>query len=243
MASVARFLLGRSSILVNIVQKYEPAINPLDLHFQNMLQTTDLSFSYPNGEPFNFPNLKVEPNEGLLVLGQSGKGKTTLLHLLAGLMSPKSGSIKIGETEFQSLSGSSKDRFRGENIGIVFQQSQFVKSISVLSNLKLARSLAGLKENTSLAESLLSELGIEARMHAKPSELSIGERQRASIARALVTEPKVVLADEPTSALDDENCEIVANLLQQTVTSRGAALIIVTHDQRLKNKFQNAITL
>ncbi|MGB1319139.1 MAG: ABC transporter ATP-binding protein, partial [Flavobacteriales bacterium] len=193
--------------------------------------------------PFNFPNLNVESNEVLLVLGQSGKGKTTLLHLLAGLMSPNSGSIKIGETEFQSLSGSSKDRFRGENIGIVFQQSQFVKSISVLSNLKLARSLAGLKENTSLAESLLSELGIEARMHAKPSELSIGERQRASIARALVTEPKVVLADEPTSALDDENCEIVANLLQQTVTSRGAALIIVTHDQRLKNKFQNAITL
>ncbi|MGB0368901.1 MAG: ABC transporter ATP-binding protein, partial [Flavobacteriales bacterium] len=167
----------------------------------------------------------------------------TLLHLLAGLMNPKNGSIKIGETEFQSLSGSSKDRFRGENIGIVFQQSQFVKSISVLSNLKLARSLAGLKENTSLAESLLGELGIEARMHAKPSELSIGERQRASIARALVTEPKVVLADEPTSALDDENCETVADLLQQTVTSRGAALVIVTHDQRLKNRFQNAITL
>jgi putative ABC transport system ATP-binding protein len=158
-------------------------------------------------------------------------------------MDPKSGSVKIGSTELKGLTASSKDRFRGENIGTVFQQTQFVKSISVLKNLQLARSLAGLKADDTLAESLLSELGIEKRMLAKPSELSIGERQRASIARALVTEPKVVLADEPTSALDDKNCSLVADLLLKAVTGHGAALVIVTHDQRLKDRFQNTITL
>ena len=109
--------------------------------------------------------------------------------------------------------------------------------------MRLARSLAGLKADDALAESLLSELGIKERMHAKPSELSVGERQRAGIARALVTKPKVVLADEPTSALDDENCQIVASLLEHTVKAHGAALIVVTHDQRLKDQFQNAIAL
>ena len=208
-----------------------------------MLETKSLSFSYPKGESFNFPDLSVGASDVLLILGQSGKGKTTLLHLLAGLMDPKSGTVKIGETVLEHLNASSKDRFRGENIGIVFQQAQFVKSISVLKNLQLARSLAGLKADDTLAESLLSELGIEKRMLAKPSELSIGERQRASIARALVTEPKVVLADEPTSALDDKNCSLVADLLLKAVTGHGAALVIVTHDQRLKDRFQNTITL
>jgi ABC-type lipoprotein export system ATPase subunit len=208
-----------------------------------MLETKELSFSYPKGESFSFPDLSVGASNVLLILGQSGKGKTTLLHLLAGLMDPKSGSVKIGSTELKGLTASSKDRFRGENIGTVFQQTQFVKSISVLKNLQLARSLAGLKADDTLAESLLSELGIEKRMRAKPSELSIGERQRASIARALVTEPKVVLADEPTSALDDKNCSLVADLLLKAVTGHGAALVIVTHDQRLKDRFQNTITL
>ena len=208
-----------------------------------MLETKSLSFSYPKGESFNFPDLSVGASDVLLILGQSGKGKTTLLHLLAGLMEPKSGTVKVGETALEDLSASSKDRFRGENVGIVCQQAQFVKSISVLKNLQLARSLAGLKADDTLAESLLSELGIEKGMHAKPSELSIGERQRASIARALVTEPKVVLADEPTSALDDQNCSLVADLLLKAVTGHGAALVIVTHDQRLKERFQNTITL
>lgn len=208
-----------------------------------MLETKGLSFSYPKGASFSFPNIKVETGDVLLVIGQSGKGKTTLLHLLAGLMSPVKGSVSIDSVAIESLNGSAKDKFRGENIGIVFQQAQFVKSVSVLQNLELARSLAGAKPNKQLAEGLLKELGIEQRMHAKPNELSIGERQRASIARALVTEPKVVLADEPTSALDDQNCAIVTDLLQKTVTGHGASLVVVTHDQRLKDRFPNAVTL
>ena len=208
-----------------------------------MLSTKDLSFNYPQGATFSFPNLNITEGQSLLVLGKSGSGKTTLLHLLAGLMNPADGLVEISGVNLVELNGSKRDKFRGENIGIVFQSAQFVHSITVFQNLSLARSLAGLSANNELAESLLNELGITHRMHAKPSDLSIGERQRASIARALVTNPKVVLADEPTSALDDENAALVANLLQRTVTGHGAALIVVTHDQRLKNRFQNSITL
>ena len=208
-----------------------------------MLTTKDLTFEYPQGVSFDFPDLSVGANDVLIVLGKSGSGKTTLLHLLAGLMNPKSGFVQISGTDLGTIAGAARDRFRGENIGIVFQSAQFLKSISVLQNLSLARSLAGLSPNEGFAKELLTELGIEKRMTARPNELSIGERQRASIARALVTNPKVVLADEPTSALDDENCELVANLLHKTVTGHGAALVIVTHDKRLKDRFQNTITL
>ena len=208
-----------------------------------MLVTNGLSFSYKSGPSFQFPDFSVSGSQTLLILGHSGKGKTTLLHLLAGLMQPDSGSITISETELSSLENRACDAFRGQNIGIVFQQSQFIRSISVMENLQLARSLAGLKTDVSLASSILAELGIEDKANLRPSSLSIGERQRASIARALVTEPKVVLADEPTSALDDENCEIVANLLEGSVGKHGAALVIVTHDKRLKDRFSNWVEI
>ena len=209
----------------------------------DMLQTQTLTFSYPNGAPFVFPDLNVKPNEALLVLGNSGTGKTTLLHLLAGLMDPTGGTIELDGTALSTMKGSARDHFRGQHIGLVFQQSQFIRSISVLENLQLARLLAGLGKDDAFVESLLSELGISERKQAKPNELSIGERQRAAIARALVTKPKIVLADEPTSALDDENCEAVAALFERTVTGHGAALVIVTHDQRLKNRFQNSVSI
>ena len=208
-----------------------------------MLQTENLSFSYANGPSFSFPNVSVETKEVLLVVGNSGTGKTTLLHLLAGLMEPKSGSVSIDGQSVTELQGSKRDSFRGKNIGMVFQQAQFVRSISVMQNLQLARSLAGLPNDEAFAKQLLAELGIADKAGNRPSELSIGERQRAGIARALVTKPKVVLADEPTSALDDENCDLVADLLQKTVTGHGAALIIVTHDQRLKDRFPNSVEI
>ena len=158
-------------------------------------------------------------------------------------MEPKSGSISIEGQFITELKGSNRDRFRGKNIGMVFQQAQFIRSVSVMQNLQLARSLAGLPDDKAFAKQLLNELGIAHKANNRPSELSIGERQRAGIARALVTKPKVVLADEPTSALDDENCALVAGLLQKTVTGHGAALIIVTHDQRLKNRFPKSVEI
>jgi len=208
-----------------------------------MLATRNLSFSYPNGPSFLFPDIGLQAREVLLILGSSGVGKTTLLHLLAGLQKPTSGTVNINGINLIGLSDSNADKFRGKNIGIVHQKSVFIRSISVLQNLLLAQTFAGIRADETVALKLLSDLIIGHRAYALPKELSVGERQRASIARALITQPKIVLADEPTSALDDENCERVANLLEKTVLGSGASLIIVTHDQRLKNRFANRIEL
>lgn len=208
-----------------------------------MLQTTDLHYTYPNGPSFAFPDVKVAREEVLLILGRSGSGKTTLLHLLAGLMAPTSGIVSIDSTALSSLSGSKMDGFRGRHIGLVFQQPLFIRSVNVMHNLQLARTLAGLEADETRATQLLEELGMADRASQLPQSLSIGERQRVSIARALMTSPGLLLADEPTSALDDDNCNRVAELLQSAATRHGAALVIVTHDRRLKDRFTNTVEL
>jgi ABC-type lipoprotein export system ATPase subunit len=208
-----------------------------------MLTTSNLRYTYPQGPSFVFPDLQVGKKEVLLVLGKSGSGKTTLLHLLAGLMAPVSGTVKVNDTDISTLSGSQLDDFRGRNIGLIFQQPLFIRSVNVMDNLQLARTLAGLSPDRALAERLLEELDVADRAHQMPQSLSIGERQRVAIARALMTLPSLVLADEPTSALDDDNCHRVAEMLQSTVVQHGASLVIVTHDGRLKERFTNAVTL
>ncbi|MDP6908495.1 MAG: ATP-binding cassette domain-containing protein [Flavobacteriales bacterium] len=208
-----------------------------------MLTTNNLEYSYPNGPTFRFPDLSVDSRDVQLILGASGKGKTTLLHLLAGLMNAESGTVELKGSQLRELKGSARDRFRGNHIGIIFQQAQFIRSITIMQNLQLARTLAGLKQNLNIAKDLLDELGIGDKADLYPQSLSIGERQRASIARALITSPDVVLADEPTSSLDDRNCQKVADLLQKTVTGHNAALVIVTHDRRLKDRFPNSVEI
>ena len=178
-----------------------------------------------------------------MVLGDSGKGKTTLLHLLAGLLRPQAGSIHIGKAELAGMSTKTLDKFRGRNIGIVFQRSHFVSSLSVLDNLLLRQHLAGLPQDKSHAQGLLDLLGLGHRTQAKPWKLSVGEAQRAAIARAVLNRPKVVLADEPTSALDDHAAEKVITLLEEQAQDAGAALVIVTHDQRLKDRILNQVSM
>lgn len=208
-----------------------------------MLQTSSLSYTYPQGPSFAFPDLNVGKEEVLLVLGRSGSGKTTLLHLLAGLMNSKSGKVTVNGTDLSTLSGSGMDAFRGQHIGLVFQQPLFIRSVNVIENLQLARTLAGLDADEERGRQLLEELGMTDKAAQMPQSLSIGERQRVSIARALMTSPGLLLADEPTSALDDENCSRVAELLQSAATRHSAALVIVTHDRRLKDRFTNAVEL
>jgi len=208
-----------------------------------MLQVSALTYTYPQGPSFVFPDLSVAKEEVLLLLGNSGSGKTTLLHLLAGLMRPSAGKINVNSTDLSKLSGTAMDAFRGKNIGLVFQQPLFIRSVNVMDNLQLARTLAGMNADKARARQLLSELGIADKSLQMPQSLSIGERQRVSIARALMTAPGLLLADEPTSALDDENCHRVSELLHQAAVRHGAALVIVTHDRRLKDRFTNAVEL
>ena len=208
-----------------------------------MISTKNIRFSYNKEQEFIFPDLYCEAWSTLLITGDSGKGKTTYLHILAGLLSPTSGEINIAATDIVSLSEKRTDRFRGKNIGVVFQKSYFIAALTVLENLEMASWLATGKKHTKRAKKLLAQLDIDNQASKLPSQLSIGQQQRVSIARALINEPKVLLADEPTSSLDDKNAEKVMELLTSLSKEYKAALLIVTHDSRIKEKFINKITL
>lgn len=189
------------------------------------------------------PDLYCEAGNTILITGDSGKGKTTYLHILAGLLKPKTGEILIDKVNMVALSESKSDKFRGKNIGLVLQKSHFVASLTVLENLEMASWLATGKKNSVRAKELLAKLDIANQANKLPSQLSIGQQQRVSIARALMNDPKVLLADEPTSSLDDKNAEKVIQLLTDLSKEYKAALVIVTHDARIKEKFINKITM
>ena len=208
-----------------------------------MISTKNITFSYNKEQSFIFPDLFCQAGSTILVTGNSGKGKTTYLHILAGLLQPNSGEIVIDNKEITHLKGSKADKFRGKNIGVVFQKSHFIASLSVLENLEMASWLATGKKHKVRAKELLQKLDIAEQAHKLPSELSVGQQQRVSIARALMNEPKVLLADEPTSSLDDKNADNVIELLETLSKEFKTALIIVTHDNRIKEKFTNQITM
>jgi putative ABC transport system ATP-binding protein len=204
-----------------------------------LLEASLLQYAHPGQGVISFPDLKVDAGEALLILGKSGSGKTTLLNLLAGLLSPAKGEVTLDGVKLSSLSGQKLDLFRGKNIGIVFQKPHLIAALPVRQNLELAHYFSK-KEGLQL-DRLLDELGISHKAKSSVLTLSEGEAQRVSIARALATSPKLILADEPTSSLDDENTEKVIQLLKQQAAKIGAALVIVTHDQRVKNHIPHFI--
>lgn len=210
---------------------------------QQMLKAEDLAYTYPGNSKLQFPDIQCEAGEHWLLLGQSGSGKTTLLQLLAGLRTPQRGSVRLGNTVFNDLSPSKLDVFRGRHIGIIFQQSHFIRALNVEENLLLAQHLAGLSVDRKKIKSLLSRLQIAHKSRSGTGDLSMGEQQRVAIARALVNEPLLILADEPTSALDDYNTERVLQLLREQAEAANAILLIVTHDGRLKERFDKKILL
>jgi len=208
-----------------------------------MLATNQLTFQYSSVKRFAFPDVRCADREALLILGRSGTGKTTFLHLLALLLKPNSGSVTINQTDLTQLSPAQTAAFRAKHVGIVYQKPHFVSSLSVLDNLLLANYLAGQPQDRERARQLAAQLGFGDHLAKKTHQLSQGEQQRVSIARAVMNQPQVILADEPTSSLDDENTDRVVRLLREQSEQIGASLIVVTHDQRLKDVFQNRIEL
>lgn len=209
-----------------------------------MLQTENLTFQYKKGEEIlKFPNITLKKRDNLLILGKSGIGKTTLLHLCAGLLTPLNGKITINKTDINYLSNNKLNKFRGENIGLVFQKNHLVHSLNVIENLQARLFFSKNNKNNKLIEDLLKQLDIYELKTQKVNKLSEGQLQRLGIALAVIHNPKIILADEPTSSLDDQNCKTVIKLLKKQAELNDANLIVITHDHRLKSHFQNSITL
>ncbi|TKD61419.1 ABC transporter ATP-binding protein [Flavobacterium sp. ASW18X] len=209
-----------------------------------MIQSSSLTYQYPSSSSvLAFPNLHLDEAESLLILGKSGVGKTTLLHLLAGLIRPATGNVTINHTDITTLSAKALDAFRGKQIGMVFQNNHALRSLTVLENLKARLYFTKKTSNKNALVELLNVLGIADCQNKKTNELSIGQLQRLGIALAVVHQPKLILADEPTSSLDDTNCTKVMQLLQEQATANKANLIVITHDQRIKANFKNVLTL
>lgn len=208
-----------------------------------MLNSKSISYSYDGINELCFPDLKLKQSQSLLILGESGIGKTTLIYILAGLLRPNSGTLEINSIKINELNSNEIDRFRGDNIGMVFQFPRFVNNISILDNLCLSQYLSNNKKDVIRATQLLAQVGLEHKKHNKAKELSQGEQQRAAIALSVVKKPKLILADEPTSSLDDVNCAKTISLLKEQAALTNASLIIITHDHRLKSQFNNHIYL
>ncbi|TLU98042.1 ABC transporter ATP-binding protein [Dyadobacter luticola] len=208
-----------------------------------MISSRNLRFSYSPQKKFSFPDIQCGNKETLLILGQSGRGKTTLLHLLALLLKPESGEVRIADKSSNALSQEELTSLRARNIGIIYQRPHFVSALSVLDNLLLPNFLVNQKQDKVKAVQLAEQLGFTEHLSKKTHQLSQGEQQRVSIARSLMNNPNVILADEPTSNLDDVNCQKVIQLLKAQSASIGASLVVVTHDQRLKDEFSNQVIL
>jgi len=174
------------------------------------------------------------PGEHWLLAGASGVGKTTLLHILAGLVTPSAGAVIVGGTDLATLTGSARDRWRGRTVGLVPQRLHLVGALDVRDNLRLARYLAALPDDPARVGRLLEAVGIAELADRYPRELSQGQAQRVAVARGVINRPALLLADEPTANLDDAHAAAALELLRAQALASGATLVVASHDTRVR---------
>lgn len=200
-----------------------------------MIEVSDIRKSFDKLQVLKGVSLTVADGEMLTIVGPSGAGKTTLLQIIGTLERPDSGSVKFDGEEISGMKDSKLADFRNRNMGFVFQFHQLLPEFTLEENVALPALIGGTKrtEAFSHARKLLEELGLGSRLSHRPAELSGGERQRAAVARALINNPKVILADEPTGSLDSHNRMELYRLFFDLRTATGKTFIIVTHDDTL----------
>lgn len=208
-----------------------------------MLEVKDLTFQWIGGPITNYPDFRVSSGQIVLLLGSSGSGKTTLLHLIGGLLRPLSGSVKLNQTEMTTLTSAKLDQFRGKNIGFIFQKHYLQESLTVRQNLQMPVWLSGRAVSLRQVDELLEMTGLSGKGDRNVQELSHGQQQRVAIGRAMIHKPSLILADEPTSALDDVHCTATITLMRDLARQSGSALLVATHDHRLKALANDMITL
>ena len=214
----------------------------------DFLTVESVTKSYRSGdrrlEVLSGCDLHLAAGERVAIIGQSGVGKSTLLHLLAGLDRADSGTIRFRGRELNSLSEPELAEFRGRHVGLVFQFYHLLPEFSALENVMMPALISGAVDGAKeQASSLLTAVGLEDRAHHFPSELSGGERQRVAIARALVRQPELLLADEPTGNLDMDNGKRVLEMFFRLHESHGNALVLVTHNPELVADFDRVLTM
>ena len=182
-------------------------------------------------------DLDVRVGELLMLVGPSGCGKTTLISVIAGILDHDEGDCLVFEQNVRNMGQTQRTRYRGANIGFVFQAYNLLPTLSVMENVAVPLLILGKRraEALSRARELLTRVGLEDKLNVLPPDLSGGQQQRVAIARALVHSPKLIVCDEPTSALDADTGRLVLEILRQTALSAERALIIVTHDNRIFN--------
>lgn len=217
----------------------------------SIIELHNLKFSWHAEKPIlDVDNLRILVGEKIFLQGPSGCGKSTLLNLIAGIHSPVDGSISVAGSDLNTLSASSRDRFRADNIGLIFQQFNLLPYLSVHQNVLLPCHFSQLRSKRACEEygsieaaglSLLKELGLEGYFNYAVTDLSIGQQQRVAAARALIGSPSIVIADEPTSALDSDSREGFIKLLIRECDHHNITLIFVSHDRQLTKHFSRVI--
>lgn len=209
----------------------------MSLELKNVVK----SYRDPNGGRvpiLNVADFKLGTGEQAVLVGSSGGGKTTLLNVIAGITTADAGEVVIGGTNIAKLSEASRDRFRAERIGYVFQTFNLLPAFTALENVLLGMSFGGKKADRARATKLLERVGLAHRLHHKPAQMSVGEQQRTSVARALANTPRLLLADEPTANVDVANQQNVLQLLRESCRENNVALLLVTHAQEVAAQFE-----
>ncbi len=213
----------------------------------SILSTQKLTKSYPSANGvltvLKEVSFDIEERDTLAIVGASGSGKTTLLGLCAGLDRATSGSVILNGISLDRLSEDERARVRNQYVGFIFQNFQLIPTLTALENVMVPMELRGQKNIKNAALDLLDKVGLAARQHHYPTQLSGGEQQRVSLARAFSNNPKILFADEPTGNLDEETSQKVEKLIFDLNTENGTTLVLVTHDLELAQKTNNIIRL
>lgn len=210
-----------------------------------MIVAKNITKSYKGVQVLKIENLEIKRGEFVAIVGESGSGKTTLLNILSGLDMPTTGEVFIDEQNTKKLSDRQLSRLRNQKIGFIFQFFYLQPFLNVLSNIEISAMPNSMskKERSEKAKKLAKILGLQDKMFALPSELSGGQIQRVSIARALINSPEIIFADEPTGNLDSENAELIMNILSSINKQIGTTVVVITHDQRLAVQADRIIQL
>jgi putative ABC transport system ATP-binding protein len=211
-----------------------------------MLEITELkkSFAEPSGsrvDILNIPRFQMGSGEQVVLRGESGCGKTTLLHTISGLVRVDSGSIQLDGMELTRFSESARDRIRAAKLGYVFQTFNLLPAFTALENVKLGMTFSRKSVNTGRAIELLEKVGLKDRLHYLPKQLSVGQQQRVAVARALANKPRLLLADEPTANVDPANQTRIIQLIRDVCTDEGVAILLVTHSDDVAKQFSRIV--